>query len=124
MENADIAKQTENTNNDDKTIGILSYLGVLWVVAYIMYGNKKSEYNAFHVREGLGVIILFVALIVIVSVLSFIKLSLIAWIINLVAYPIIGVLCIIGIINAVNGDMKPLPIISENFTQKVLKNFK
>ncbi len=114
----------ENSNQDDKVIGILSYLGILWIVAYIMYGNKKTEYNAFHVKEGLGVLIAFVAVVILVNILYLIKLSFIGWILNLVGYPLIGVLCIIGIINAVNGEMKPLPVISELLTQKVLKNFK
>ncbi len=114
----------EDFTQDDKVIGILSYLGILWVIAYIMYGNKKTEYNAFHVKEGLGVLIAFVAIAIVVNFLYFINLSFVAAILNFVGYPLMGVLSIIGIINVVNGEMKPLPVISELFTQKVLKNFK
>jgi uncharacterized membrane protein len=63
MENNEEKTVNENTGvanaNDDKLITILSYFGILWIVSYILYGNKKSEYNAFHLRQGLGLIILY-----------------------------------------------------------------
>ncbi len=111
-------------NKDNKVIGILSYLGILWIIAYIMYGDNKTKYNAFHVKEGLGLFISLFGLIIIVNILQVIKLGFVAWILSFVGYPVLLVFCILGIINAVNGEMKPIPIISEYITQRFLQNFR
>ena len=119
MENLDEQNENPvggNSTNDDKVIGILSYLGILWIVAYIIYGNKKSEYNVFHLRQGLGLFIVGIANMIIgripvIGVLSmFIGIALL-------------VFMILGIINAAKGEQKELPLIG-GFINENLKSFK
>ena len=115
MENLDDHNTSPASPEDDKTIAVLSYLGILWVVAYIMYGNKKSEYNLFHIRQGLGVMILWIATIII-------GLFLPAFIDRLLTLGAV-VLMIMGAIEAGKGTVKPLPVIGE-FIQENLKMIK
>lgn len=102
--------------NDDKVIGILSYLGLLWIVAYFLYNNKKSEYNIFHLRQGLGLLI--------VSIIIFIigNIPVIRWI-SWIFYLAWMVLAVMGIIGAANGEKKELPFVGK-FINENLKSFK
>jgi uncharacterized membrane protein len=121
MENIDEKNQNNPTEgdsaNDDKVIGILSYLGILWIVAYIIYNNKKSEYNIFHLRQGLGLLIIGIADMIVYAI------PFIGWIIGFVVFIVIIVFMIMGIMAAANGEQKELPLIGK-FISENLKSFK
>jgi uncharacterized membrane protein len=124
MENNEQTTSATPNPLDDKLIGILSYLGILWVVAYILYGSKKTEYNLYHVKQGLVLLITWVALYVVSLIIGFIPIINIIWaIVAMILYLLIFVIMIIGIINAANGQMKPLIVIGK-FADTLLKNFK
>ncbi len=119
---------TENTGipnaQDDKLIGILSYLGILWIVAYILYGSKKTEYNLFHVKQGLGLIIVWLGIWIIAFIAAFIPVvGMIIGFIMIFVYLGLLVVMILGIINAANGVQKELPLVGK-LTAALLTNFK
>ena len=124
MENLD-EQNVDNTTggdsaNDDKVIGILSYLGILWVIAYILYGKKKSEYNIFHLRQGLGLFIIWIGLWIVGYIMAYIPV--IGGLIMLVLYLGVLVLMIMGIIGAANGEKKELPVLGKLISEN-LKSF-
>lgn len=124
MGNSEEKTGTENTGanpNDDKVIAILSYLSLLWIVAYILYGNKKSEYNLYHLKQGLGLLMAYVATWI-VAFLIIMIVPILGLLFTLV-YIALFVLLILGIINAANGEMKPLPLLGP-IAENILKNFK
>ena len=128
MENNEEKTVNANTGvanpEDDKLIGILSYLGLLWIVAFILYGNKKTEYNKFHVKEGLGLFIFIVAIFILNFIMLRIPFINILWAILIIfIYIFYLVLIVIGIINAANGAQKPLPLVGKLITAKFLANF-
>ncbi len=101
----------ENTGNqgtptggtDPKTIGIIAYVTLIgWVVALIL-NNPKSEYASFHIRQMLGLIIL--SFIGIIPILG--------WVVSIFTL----VLWIMGFIGAVQGQMKPVPLVGEKFQE-------
>lgn len=48
----------QDVNEKAKMISILSYLTILgWLGAMIMYGEHKSSFTCFHLRQSLGLII-------------------------------------------------------------------
>jgi len=110
-----MAKQIEN----EKLCAILSYIliGVIWY--FVDEKMKKSELARYHAKQGLALLIAAIIYSIIVSVLVSILfipmvftgtglgLILIVRVLNLI--PLIWV--VIGIINAANGNMKPLPLI-------------
>ena len=124
MENLDEQNMDNTTGgdsaNDDKLIGILSYLGILWVVAYILYGKKKSEYNIFHLRQGLGLFIIWIGLWIVGYIMAYIPI--IGGLLMLVLYLGILVLMIMGIIAAANGEQKELPVVGKLISEN-LKSF-
>lgn len=82
-----------------KTNAIISYITIIgWLIALILNSQKKHEFTTFHLRQTL---LIFVFAIV----LSWIPI--IGWIINI----LILVLWIIGLISAINGEKKPVPVI-------------
>ena len=82
--------------NDNKVMAILCYLGWLILIPLIA---SKSRFVKFHANQGL---ILFIA-----GFLSLIPL--LGWVISIIAF----ILAILGIVNAINGRAKQLPIIGK-----------
>jgi len=100
----------ETKNNSNMVMGILSYLGPLVIISYLV--SRHDPLVKFHIKQGL---VLF-GIEVIVWILSpiFWPLWLIWSIINLATF----VLSIIGIVNVVQGKQNELPI-----TGRFAKNF-
>lgn len=96
-------------NSNDKVYGVLSYIGILWLVGLLA---SKSEYTRFHVNQGLVLFIIGVALGIVSGILSVIPF--IGWlgmIIGGLGSLATLILMILGIVNAAQGEMKPLPVI-------------
>ncbi|MGN0669342.1 MAG: hypothetical protein ACI4JZ_02220 [Oscillospiraceae bacterium] len=101
-------------DSNDKVYGILSYIGILVLVPLLA---GKSQFARFHANQGLVLfiadIILGVVIGISVSVLSLIPFvgSVLGGILSGVLGLGIFILMIMGIVNAANGEMKPLPVI-------------
>lgn len=102
---------------EDRTIAILSYITLIgFIIALVMHGSKKTALGAFHLRQTLGLFI--TGLVVwfpclIISLIPFVNLLMI------VVWPLVGlslfVLWIMGLIAAVNGQQKPLPVVGAHY---------
>lgn len=97
---------------DNKVMAVLAYI----IFLIPLFAAKESPFARYHTNQGLVLAIASVAYVIVYSILSSIVLA-ISWRLFLV-FSILGwvsivflILAIIGIINAVNGKMKPLPII-------------
>jgi uncharacterized membrane protein len=103
----------------NKAFAILSYLWILWIVPLL--AAKDSPYAKYHANEGLVLflagIVLSVGFMVLAVPLAFLPflLPILAALTPLVWLGTL-VLMIIGILNAANGKMKPLPVIGGRFT--------
>ncbi len=112
MENNNANQAPAATNN--MAVGILSYLGIiLWIIAYVIHGNGKTAYGAFHLRQGLGLAIVAIALYIVYFILLMV-LPFLGLIFGLVFIGVL-VLMVIGIINAAKFENKPLPIVGGMF---------
>ncbi|MDQ8204082.1 hypothetical protein [Pelagicoccus sp. SDUM812003] len=88
---------------DAKTRAIVAYLTIIgWVIALIQ-NNPKDKLASFHLRQMLGIMLLGLASVVITSIPLF------GWLVGLVGYFAAFILWIIGFINAINGEQKPVP---------------
>src|SRR5262249_14264492 len=96
------------------TVAILSYITLVGFIAgIIIHSNKKTQLGSFHLRQSLGIFLTAIAL-------GFGQ-------IPLLIIPILGHLCafalwvgifalwIMGLIGAVKGEMKPLPVVGEMY---------
>ncbi len=109
-------QQNANTNSasmDGKSIAIISYLTIIgWIIAYVMHGNNKTGIGKFHLRQSL-----FLMLTGFASAIAqwiFIFIPILGWIISILLYFVLlglFVLWIIGLIAAINGEEKEVPVI-------------
>lgn len=113
---------TPPPTTEDKTVAILSYLTLIgFIVAIVMHSSKKTKLGAFHLRQVLGLILTSIAgyicvvimMVILTVVLAFMK-SFVLLLIPLIylAFGVsIFVLWIMGFIAAINGQMKPMPVV-------------
>lgn len=105
----------------NKAMGVLAYLGILFLVP--IFSAKDSPFARFHANQGLvlcifevGYFIVYMILSAILTALMFTSTAgftifgLLITLLGLLAL-IFPVFAIIGIINAVGGKCKPLPVI-------------
>lgn len=86
------------SSTEDKTIAILSYITLIgFIIAIVMNSSKKTKLGAFHLRQSLGLfltgflcIIPLLGLVIAIGILVF-------W--------------IMGLISAIKGEMKPVPLL-------------
>lgn len=105
------AGNSQQTSNEDegnvKVMSALAYLGFLFFLPLIT--NSESEFGRYHANQGLLLFIASIAVSVVGSVIPFL-----GWFIILPFGGIfVFVLFIMGIMHAINGEKKPLPLIGE-----------
>ena len=102
----------ENTTvTEGKTIAIISYITFIGtIIAFIMNNDKKNSFAAFHIRQMIGLILLGIAINLIARVAN---LGMIGSLISL--FPL--VLWVIGLIGAVQGEEKKIPLLGDMFQE-------
>jgi len=95
-----------NDAADNKVMGILAY--VLFLIPLL--AAPKSPFAKYHANQGLILLILAIAVNVIGAIIPLLGLIIVP-----IGSLVVLVLFVMGIINASNGVMKPLPLIG-NFT--------
>ena len=113
---------TPAPTTEDKTVAILSYLTLIgFIVAIVLHSNKKTRLGAFHLRQVLGFFLTAIAcwicvaimIFILTVVLSFMK-SFVLFLIPLIHLAVgvsVFVLWLLGFIAALNGQMKPMPVV-------------
>jgi uncharacterized membrane protein len=98
--------------DEDRTVAIVAYLTLLgFIAAVFLHGQKKTAFGAYHLRQALGLVLTWLA----VAVVSFIP----------VLGHFAGSLCLIGLlallvfglIAAINGEEKPVPVLGALFEE-------
>lgn len=97
---------------DGKTIAIIAYITVIGlIIAIILNNDKKNVFSAFHIKQALG-IGLASLVIGIVNVIPYI-----GWLAFAVGSLLLLIMWITGFLNALNGRMKPVPILGRQFAE-------
>lgn len=100
----------------NKIFAILAYLGILFLVPLL--AAPQSKFARYHTNQGIilciASIIVGIAALIVTFILSFIPF---VGCIGVILVPAVGigslVLTVLGIINAANGQCKPLPLIGQ-----------
>ena len=94
------------TGGEDKTVAIIAYLTLIgFLVAIIIHVNKKTKLGAFHLRQMLGFMLTSFAVIVLFII------PIIGWLLIPVFWICMLVLWVMGLVAAINGQMKPMPVV-------------
>ncbi|MBM3437366.1 MAG: hypothetical protein FJY07_14265 [Bacteroidetes bacterium] len=90
-----------NSTEEDKTVAVVSYITLLgWIIAFIIYGKNKTELGAYHLRQSLGLHITYLLL-------------LLFGVAGKILAVLIFIFAIIGLIYAIQGDKKPVPVLGD-----------
>ena len=86
------------STTEDKTVAILSYITLFgFIAAIVIHSNKKTQLGAFHLRQSLGLFL--TTFLIIIPILG--------WLLAI----FILVMWIMGLISAIKGEMKPVPLV-------------
>lgn len=103
-----------NKQKEDNTIAILAYITLIgWIIALVMNGEKKSELGKFHIRESLGIMITGFGVMILAIMFAFIPF--LGGIISVLLWLALMAMWILGLVNAINGEKKHLPVIGDFF---------
>lgn len=105
------------STKEDTTVALLAYITIIgFIIAIVMHGNKKTALGAYHLRQTLGLFLTAVVAWIPCTILTMIP------VVNLVmvlVWPLLGiglfVLWVMGLIAAINGQQKPLPLVGEHY---------
>lgn len=100
---------------DEKTVGLMSYVGPIGLVVAILMDKYKSDYTRFHIRQNIGIwitaVIIYTASMIIGRISGFLGLMiLLTGILPLLMW-------IIAIMGALNGEKKLAPILGQKFQE-------
>ncbi|HXR46073.1 MAG TPA: DUF4870 domain-containing protein [Candidatus Limnocylindrales bacterium] len=98
------------TGAEDKTVAIVAYLTLIgFIVAIVIHMNKKTKLGAFHLRQVLGFVLTGIAVVFCEFILIFIPI--LGWLCIMALWIGMLVLWILGLVAAINGQMKPMPVV-------------
>jgi uncharacterized membrane protein len=95
---------------EDRTVAIVGYLTIIgFIVAIVMHMNNKTRVGAFHLRQVLGLVVTGVAggICSVVPILG--------WIVWIAVTLGLIVLWFVGLLSALRGDLRPVPILGEHY---------
>ena len=104
-----------NPDKEGKNIAIISYFTIIGaIIALFMNADKKNPFASFHIRQTLGIFLSFFLIGYFIGYFD-------SWTISSAFYLFYFILWIYGFMGALQGQMKPIPILGEQF-QKIFKN--
>ena len=99
-------------DTQDKTIAIAAYLTIIGlVVALVLNNEKKDLFAKYHIRQSLGLVLTSLAL----SLINVIPI--LGWIVSMVGAFVLLYMWVMGLLNAINGREKPVPILGEKYEE-------
>ena len=84
-----------------------------FIVAVIIHGTKKTRLGAYHLRQSLGLMLTAIAVAFAVAIMAF--LPIIGWLAGMAAWIGLLVLWVMGLLAAINGEQKPVPVLGVHF---------
>lgn len=106
----------KNEIEQGKQTAIISYLTIIGtIIAIFMNNETKNNFASFHIRQALGIFIMFFLLGYPIGYFD-------NWMVTSSFWLFIFILWLFGFLNVLNGEQKPVPFLGE-FFQKLFKSF-
>lgn len=104
--------EKEVQTSEDKSIGIIAYLTLIGlIIAFVMNKDKNDVFGAYHIKQSLGLCVCGIGLFIIGMI------PILGWIISFLGTLFLLYLWIMGLMNALNGKLKPVPVLGTKFEQ-------
>ncbi|MBC2844954.1 DUF4870 domain-containing protein [Winogradskyella flava] len=105
----------QNTIDEGKTYALVAYLTLIGtLIAFFMNQEKRNDFTSFHIRQALGLGLLYIAIGYIVSSLDSMMVSMSFWV-------FFSVLFLYGLFGAITGKLNKIPILGD-FFQNLFKS--
>lgn len=105
----------QNTIDEGKTLGLVAYLTLFGtLIAFFMNQDKRNPFTSFHIRQALGLGLLYIMIAFVISSLDSMMISMSFWI-------FFSVLYLYGLFGAITGKMNRIPLLGDVF-QSLFKN--
>lgn len=112
INNPELTSSSETAVAEGKTTAIIAYITIVGlIIAFIMNNDKKNTFAAYHIRQCLGIALTGLALGV-VNVIPFL-----GWIVSIFGSLFLIVLWVMGLLGALNGKEKPVPLLGEKYQE-------
>lgn len=99
----------EHTITEGKTLAWVSYLPIFGlIVAYFLNNDRRNAFTSFHIRQALGLWLLYFVCGISISNLDSEMLRYALWI-------FFGILLLYGFINAIMGKVQTVPVLGPLF---------
>lgn len=110
MENQGSKSEIIEKTGEDKTIAVIAYLTFIGlIIALVLNNDKKYEFANFHIKQSLGLVLISIGLFIIGMI------PVLGWIISFIGSVFLLILWIFGLINAINYQSKPVPVLGDYF---------
>lgn len=99
-----------------KDVALIAHLTVVGlVIAIIMNSSNKTAFGSYHIRQALGLWITYVLYGFLW--IFFLIIPIIGWIAGIALGILMIAMWIVGIINALNGYEKPMPVFGKKYAE-------
>jgi uncharacterized membrane protein len=106
--------ETQPLVAEDRTVAILSYITLIgFIIAIVLHSSKKTQLGAFHLRQVLGLFVTGFIFGLCAIVLVFIPI--IGWLAIFAGWVTLVTFVIMGLIAAVGGKQKPVPLLGKHY---------
>ena len=100
------------SKEEGKTIAIIAYITIIGlIIAFVMNNDKKNTFASYHIKQSLGLALTALALTLINII------PILGWIISFLGFLFLLYLWVMGLMNAVNLNTKPLPLLGIKYEQ-------
>lgn len=112
MNISDLSNTAQKAVEEGKTTAIIAYLTIVGlIIAFVMNNDKKNPFAAYHIRQSLGIGVTGLALGLIASI------PILGWMVSAFGGIFIIILWVMGLISALNGKNKPVPLLGEKYQE-------
>lgn len=114
---------------DGKTMAILSYLSICCCISIIPWfmaiSKKDNDFLTFHARQGMGLFLISFAFGIVANIITMV-LSAVSPTLAMIASAVLSlpglaclVLSLIGVLNAMKEEFKPVPLVGDMLVEKM-----
>lgn len=116
QEQTNTPEESLSHNVEGRDIAIIAYITIIGlIIAFIMNREKQYQFANYHIKQMIGLAIIGLIVFIIGQI------PILGWIVSILAFIPLLILWLIGLMNAVNGKEKPIPLVGNLFSD-LLKN--
>ena len=99
------------TTTDNNSMPVIAYLTIIGLIIAFISNKDKDALTTYHIKQSLGLALTGLALGVIGII------PILGWIISIAGFFFLVYLWIMGLMNAINHKMEPVPVLGKKYEE-------